>query len=377
MKNFSFIKLLSVLTVLTVLSLQSFAADVYNKLSEIMITKSDDYTYNLNFVFNNDFKGHAFMRTPSVGQYSIFLPDSEKLRRNVKIKNMAKKMPKIKVSVEENPYVKDNVESSYLKVNVKTDPDYSINLISQKAKQPAPFDIAAKIVINMLTVIVLIAAITSYFVFYRKKEKNSYTVFPVRYNDELKNKQKEDKDYNNTPEVTNPVTSGEKSFNSSDSKNFKCFDIVREELKPQNKNYKIQSSIKQTSVITNVLKNTAKLSQAQNIMEDSSKFEMPYADETIKKEENREIQQQEFLSLLNITPSKGFYLTEEDNLFCLFGFTGGKRFLLKKFNDLQQINLQARFYDQNSKSDIYIVRLDTYKAMIEISGSEMKELAVL
>ena len=66
-----------------------------------------------------------------------------------------------------------------------------------------------------------------------------------------------------------------------------------------------------------------------------------------------------------------------DDAFALFGYVGDKVFLLKKFNDLTQINLQARFYDRNANSDLYIVRLDSYKAMVEISDKGMKELAVL
>ena len=61
----------------------------------------------------------------------------------------------------------------------------------------------------------------------------------------------------------------------------------------------------------------------------------------------------------------------------LFGFVGENIYLLKKFSDLAQINLQARFYDKNGNNDVYIVRLDSYKAMVEISNDSMKELAVL
>ena len=57
------------------------------------------------------------------------------------------------------------------------------------------------------------------------------------------------------------------------------------------------------------------------------------------------------------------------------GFINENVFLFKKFSDLSQINLQARYYDRNGNNDIYIVRLDDYKAMIEISDTSMRELA--
>ena len=83
----------------------------------------------------------------------------------------------------------------------------------------------------------------------------------------------------------------------------------------------------------------------------------------------------ELLSVLNITPNKGFYLTNLDDTIALFGFVNNNVFLFDRFKDLSQINLQARFYDRSGNNEIYIVRLDSFKAMIEISDSGMKELA--
>ena len=91
-------------------------------------------------------------------------------------------------------------------------------------------------------------------------------------------------------------------------------------------------------------------------LDDASELDLPMAEDVIKIEKPVEQKNDapELLSELRITP-----------------------FLLKKFKDLSQINLQARFYDRQKNSDLYILRLDTYKAMIEISETGMKELAVL
>ena len=104
---------------------------------------------------------------------------------------------------------------------------------------------------------------------------------------------------------------------------------------------------------------------------------MPSVDELKKDEGKNQEKKAELISILNITPNKGFYLTTVDDTMALFGFIGENVFLLQKFADLSQINLQARFYDKNGDNDVFIVRLDSYKAMIEISNDSMKELAVL
>ena len=139
--------------------------------------------------------------------------------------------------------------------------------------------------------------------------------------------------------------------------------------------------LKQTS---NMLKEKAAKSKhsnpiSKNYIEDSSELDIPIVEEIKKTEVKNEekVSTPELMSELHITPTKGFYLTTMDDSFALFGYVGEKIFLLQKFNDLTQINLQARFYDRNTNSDLYIVRLDSYKAMVEISDTGMKELAVL
>ena len=153
--------------------------------------------------------------------------------------------------------------------------------------------------------------------------------------------------------------------------------------------YEFKSTLKQTSKLLNnkssivKLKHTNPISNTKN--NSNSELSMPLVDDVLK-QDNKEKENQktnnsfpqskaELLSVLNITPNKGFYLTTVDDTLALFGFINDNVFLLEKFNDLSQINLQARFYDTSGSNEIYIVRLDKYKAMIEISDTSIKELA--
>lgn len=374
----SLIKLFSAFLVFTVFAVQSIAADVSNKLSEIKVTKADDFTYNLNLVFNDNFSGRAFMQTKDKGKFVVFIPDAEKAKNKIKITNLARKMPKVQVTVDERPYVKDDIETSYLKLTINTDSYYGIKLVSQKAPVKKPFEEAIKYVLYALFAILAIAALLSHSFFNKKKKLNSYTVFPSEFRTEQK---AEEPISTQTKQKVTMPTDLKRPLKAAKEEIFSCFDITGRENTRNKKNFEIQSSIKKTSVLTNDLKKSSTQSNPlkQAIMEDSSEFELPFVQETerteiIVPEEKQEVT---YLSTLNLTPTKGFYLQEINEEFCLFGFTGAKTILLKKFKDLKQINLQARFYDQDSRNDIYIVKLDTYKAMIEISEAGMKELAVL
>ena len=151
----------------------------------------------------------------------------------------------------------------------------------------------------------------------------------------------------------------------------------------QANDYEFKSTLNQASKILKEKPGLSKLRHTNPINKKSRKdvdeLSMPAIEDLIKNEVKREPKEQlpkaELLSVLNITPSKGFYLTTVEDTLALFGFINENVFLLKKFSDLSQINLQARYYDRNGNSDIYIVRLDSYKAMIEISDTSMKELA--
>ncbi len=375
-KSFIIKPVISVL-ILLIITMQASAEGIANKLSGIIITKADDYTYSLNLVFNDDFKDKAFMQASGNGRYTIFIPDTAKAEKKIKIKNKFKKMPAIKVSVDEKPYVKNDKETSYLKLNINTEPDYSVKLVSVKEKPSAPLASVFRFIFNSLMVCSLLTAVIASFLFMKRKKSSTHTVFPAQfgYNDKNGNAGVNDKKYKDDEASVSFLP--KKTISAGDKNSFSCFDLQKNASIPTGQNYQMQSSIKKTSVITNNPANQTNPIR-RNITEDLSEFNMPFVNEIDKNGNNNiENRKQDVLSVLNITPSKGFFLKEENGGFCLYGFISEKSFLLKRFADLHRINLQARFYDQDSRYDIYIIKLDSYKAMIEISEAGMKELAVL
>ena len=356
-----------------------------NVLSKLMIEQSDNNTYKINLIFDKKFTGNAFIQKGEEGTYFIYIPETVVKSNKIKIAYKDKKDRKnIKINIEEKPFIKENVQSNYVRVSVNLNKDYSISLMAQtiehdkKALPLLSFNFTSLLFIIMFALGIYL--IFSMMKMTKSTVKNSYTSFPSSY---LSNKE----DYKNSSEIIMPEKQTilpklniKKTLRNTDSNSFSCFDIPLVDDNRQSQE-EFKSTLKQTS---SILKEKAAKSKhtnpiSRNNVEDSLELDLPVVEDIKKTKDETEIKEQapELLSELHITPTKGFYLTTMDDAFALFGYVGDKVFLLKKFNDLTQINLQARFYDRNANSDLYIVRLDSYKAMVEISDKGMKELAVL
>lgn len=356
-----------------------------NVLSKLMIEQSGNNSYKINLIFDKKFTGNAFIQKGEAGTYFIYIPETVVKSNKIKIAYKNKKDRKnIKINIEEKPFIKENVQSNYVRLFVNLNKDYSISLMAQTIehdKKSLPL-----LSFNFTSLLFLVMFVLSlYLIFSMMKMtkstiKNCYTSFPSSY---LSNKE----DYENNSEIIIPEKQTilpklniKKTLRTTDSNSFSCFDIpLVEDNKQSNDEFK--STLKQTSSL--LKEKSAKTKHTNPISksyaDDSLELDLPVVEDIKKTKDEQEIKEQtpELLSELHITPTKGFYLTTMDDAFALFGYVGDKVFLLKKFNDLTQINLQARFYDRNTNSDMYIVRLDSYKAMIEISDAGMKELAVL
>lgn len=382
-----------------VLSLPSLAEIQYsNVLDRIVINEDVNKNYNLNLVFENKFNGNAFMQKRQNGSYYVFVPDTAASSKNIKIiYKDGKDKSNIKIKVEESVYQKDDMDTAYVKLNVNIIGDYSIQLISKTVEEMGTEPIGTNFNWGKLicTIILLLSfVILAKLISVSQKNSNGLygiisphpilkTDLPINLMSAaerslLENRQEQ---VSKSKENENSQIDIRRALKSSDSESFSCFDIPSDEEDNNYQDIEINSKIKQPtiSLYEKTLKSkvTNPISQ---VSDEASEFEMPFVEDNRLSSINKEIKKNEpeLLSELRITPTKGFYLTTtNDNLFALFGFVGPNVFLLKKFSDLSQINLQARFYDRQKDSDLYIVRLDSYKAMVEISDTGIKELAVL
>lgn len=80
------------------------------------------------------------------------------------------------------------------------------------------------------------------------------------------------------------------------------------------------------------------------------------------------------LNTAPLTKNKGLCLVEYENKYSLIGYIDKKVFFLNQFDSLKSSEIRPRLAERNEGKDRYIVRLDSYKGLIEVSDTEMNLL---
>ncbi len=371
-------KLFIFLFVFVLFSLQAFAVQKYNNLSKIMIDPIQNGKLTMNLFFDSSFEGNAFLNKNDKNSYSIYVPDTIADQNHVKLiyKN-GKDKKLVKISLEEKPYVKEGKEESYLKISLNLKDDYSIKLIKKTTDEDTTlpdkkFNFFSLIIILLFALIIFVG--NKLFVILKKTKTYKSNIYMPD-----KNKIKQEKISTPNKVEEKPADKPEmlkKEQVQAPVKEFSCFDIPKITHKQKNKSF-----------ARNLTKNTIRLvkddrKKATNPIkisryDESKELDLPYAEKNEQQNTTKNDNICTILSILNITPHKGFYLSSENNNLILYGFINEDKFLLKTFSDLSNINLQARLYDKEDGKEVYILRLDTYKAMIEVSEAGIRELAIL
>ncbi len=368
MRNNLIFKLLFVFIFSILVTLQVFAAGNNNILKNISIEKTSDNSYALSMFFKDNYNDKAFIQKNENGFYYVYLPNTE-IGKNVKIKYKNRK-DKFKINLSLDDKEKNNGNLQYTKISVKMDKDYSIKLLSTKSNGHSVFWQIIFWLIGLSIVGYLIKNI------FNSSEIRSihgnYSPIPMN----RKNRFSNNSNFK-IPRIVLPLSEINQSLKFADKLNFDCFNIKSE---PINQNeYNFRSTLSETSKILNDKSNYVMLKHTNPITDrnQASELSMPVIEDANTQSDNSPNKAPEVISVLRINENTGFYLTNYNDTMALFGYINNKVFLLEKFKDLSQINLQARYYDKSGDSDIYILRLDNYKAMVEISNNEMKELARL
>lgn len=385
-----FFKIFTLLFLILSFVLPSIAVDkTVSGISKIVVDPLENNKYTLNLFFENSYKGKAFLQKIQNGYYYVYLPDTTLNKKKIKTiyKNKYDKK-NITINADEKNFLNNkNTNTNYVRIIVNMNSDYSLRLLSKDIKDYNFLSDISFSSINIFSLIILVFGVIVFLLF--KKLTNilktanslSYTAFPENFHVRKPSYNKNLKSVKKPKYRRSGLISGislKNRLKAADKKSFDCFNLSSQNLTEYNK-YDFKSAIKETSNLlrtnpkANKVKHTNPISNAYN---EALELDLPSVEDKVKEEQQHE-KKAELLSVLNITNDKGFYLTTVGEKIALFGFIGEKVFLLKEFNDLSQINLQARFYDKNGDSDVYIVRLDDYKSMVEISDNSIRELAVL
>ena len=80
------------------------------------------------------------------------------------------------------------------------------------------------------------------------------------------------------------------------------------------------------------------------------------------------------ISKAEIDTNKGFYLIQYEGEIALVGYIKDNVFVLNKFSRIFKPNLQARLNERQELCSNYLVRVDGYKALVQVSATSMKVL---
>lgn len=361
------IKFFAVLSLFVFMAVASFARSFeINNIEKITIEPIRNNTCTLNMYFDSDYSGKAFIQKIANGAYTVYLPEAA--MKNKKIKTIYRnKYDKklVRFHFEQKTYKQKNNDSNYVKITVQMSSDYNLRLLSKNIAEEGfvfftqpTFDASPFILIAFG--LVLFFMIRKFLdILETKNNPTSYTTFPKSFKipqkqPELIEKEMFKRNLNYVRKIKDDI---KQNLKMADSSSFDCFKIKSENKESINNNInEINTNIKQKQITNDKLQTNPITKKEQT--------------ETVKI--NTDI-----LSNIKLSDTTGFYIKAENNEAVLYGYSSDNTFELKRFKDLSVLNLQARFYDKNGENDIYIVRIDSYKAMVEFTSSSIRELAVL
>lgn len=401
-----------------------------SKISRVYINKLDNNTFTLNVYFDSEYRNKAFIQQLNNGRYVIYLPEaSQKVHTPIMYADNSDKN-RIKLDIAKRPLVEKDKTSSYTRITVTMNSDYSLKIIS-KLKNEDRMIMINNYIQNYQNIMLLLVLLFSILMLRKiiriaktDDRRNGSVQIPVNTylpREELKDVPIGDdklREYVEKKAATSPLKTANRavfqSFGLNNTEqNQQAANIQRKKIAARN-----TRQIKQTPQTSKVQQNPIKnrtTTQAQNAKVESKpeqktpqqKQQIQHKpvmspkvapkriselkvnsinisrnneSQTIKQEVKPVIIEQkkpDILSRINISSGKGLYLAAEGDIISLYGFNAGNSVLLKRFKDLSQLNLQARFFDHSEDGDVYIVRIDSYKSMIAFKDDSVCELVVL
>ena len=109
-----------------------------------------------------------------------------------------------------------------------------------------------------------------------------------------------------------------------------------------------------------------------NTKEIPNNFVQKYFSEPIEKTQNPIL-----LYTSPLASNKGFCLVKYNQKYSLIGYINDEIFLLNQFNNIKTKEIRARLSETQKTKETYIVKLDNYRALVEVSDKKMNLLVNL
>lgn len=419
-------KLILIVLLIFVFSLKGTAlnSSYKNSLEEINIKKASGGSYSINLLFNKNYTEPLSIQKKTPNTYSIILPETQISNSNVKIVYIDGK-EKIKLKVNEYPYLDQSINNGYVKVTATTLGNISLNVASGIKS----IEKKNKVEVKNTEVV--------------KREKSqvqetdksltetkSTETAPITSGEDLQIDAGSTMHETNAIPESPPVTKNKLSPDYVQIlsiisliifillvllrqlyKKFKAYQLT-EQSKPDYKKrieggYETDEQIEHSQsepVVSQTTKAKSQFEQEierqnqQNIQQDcyqeTSANDLFTSDILVaKKAENEDDYEDEdfdydfdfdeeiveqltpkLLSSAPIDTNKGFYLIQYDGETALVGYVGDEIFVINKFEKIYNPNLQTRLHERKMDRANYLVRIDNYKALIEVCKTSMNVL---
>ncbi len=428
-------KLIPLILAVAIFSLKALAIDsnFKNSLDEISIKKTSGNSYSVNFLFSKEYTEPLSLQKKTKNTYSIILPETKLSSKTVKVLNQ-ESSEAIKLEIKELPYLDETINNGYVKViatvkdnvklNISTDVKQNTakNQTKPSPKAEAPKTLPSKP--NDTKQKPVAPAIEE------KPTPQEPKVDAV----DSKNTTKEDleimRGINSVggleqepikePEAKSPINKDYLDIMMKISlglfiillvlrflyKKYKLNQqeaLAREELKinyrknlqeeneePSEDNlstiYPSQAATsefqQQVETLSKEQQKTPQQKQEQTPIKTVSQVKPAEEDEYIDENFDFEIVEDpneiddtytpKLISKAQIDSKRGLYLIQYDGQVSLIGYVKDEIFVIKKFDKIFKPNLQIRMNERKENCINYLVRVDGYKALIQVTRDDMK-----
>lgn len=376
-----------------------------NILKEINIKKAPGGSYYINLIFNKNYTEPLSITKKAPKNYDILLPETQISSDNVKISYKDGK-DKVKIKIDEFPYLDKSINNGYVKITAVTTDNSLLKVVSNEKLLPNIEKIPPK---NVEIVNKQLATISS------KVKTDSIPPIqaapPVKMEEkkqvpteatteDQKTEAKTEEPLRELPSDLAPPTKNPWDVNYFDIlvkislvlfvtitifwKLNKYIKTKYNCLKPACNQIKTQP-VEDLETSQNTFESEIQRQQQAKPIESKTtqnrfvQEEIDDEDENVEQmelEEEYEVDQTKpkLLSNSQIEKNKGFYLIKYDGESALIGYIGEEIFVIKRFDKVFNPNLQTRLHERGKTKSNYLVRVDNYKALVEVSETQMKAI---